>query len=564
MTTEEREREIWRVEKALPRQPHDREGALRICEERGLLGGEVIVYKADYYYNGVTEMREQAVRCRCSACGDEWFASKLAGGCCRCGSLGVGFLNGAEQIGHGDDLLCPTCGAQVKAVHVSYFGAAARYTVSNAFFLTVENVGGHLAVLEWWAERTTDKLAAIRTDVYRHEATVVIGGKCERFVGHQRLIGGRETWYTRWEHRQKYFDNSASCRASALIPFPADVVTGTDAEKSGLEDYCKDAEPEDKLFPACYLQTWCMFPRVENLARTGYARYISGLIASCMVQMYPWATAYVRYAPKATGNRVRWKERRPNEMLRLSKDEYRALAGEEFAVVAYFAELKAQYGLSLSPELVGQVREIGPSKLHVLTKDTTHYGLYISPVRIIHYVYKQISRYGDFSPGDLRDHWRILYEFYGRLPEELIFPARFEQAHATFSAQLAGKQNAEQDAGIRLQLERLRWMTWRDDEAGMMIRPAESTAELVFEGKKLHHCVGTYAKSVARGESAIFFIRRTDAPDVPFFTLEYKDGKVAQNRGDHNRDRTPEVKGFEAAWLAHLRELRRQSERRTA
>ena len=48
MTKEEREREIWRVVALLPQQPDDPKAVIRLMEERELLEGHVIVYKADF------------------------------------------------------------------------------------------------------------------------------------------------------------------------------------------------------------------------------------------------------------------------------------------------------------------------------------------------------------------------------------------------------------------------------------------------------------------------------------------------------------------------------------
>ena len=90
---------------------------------------------------------------------------------------------------------------------------------------------------------------------------------------------------------------------------------------------------------------------------------------------------------------------------------------------------------------------------------------------------------------------------------------------------------------------------------GLLIRPCQTEAELIREGKDLHHCVATYAKRHAEGKTAILFIRQVTEPDQPFFTLEFdeKAKKVRQNRGLRNCDRTPEVKAFEKAWLSFVR-----------
>ena len=67
--------------------------------------------------------------------------------------------------------------------------------------------------------------------------------------------------------------------------------------------------------------------------------------------------------------------------------------------------------------------------------------------------------------------------------------------------------------------------------------------ELKKEGEALHHCVGTYMERVRKGETMIFFIRRKEEPEKPYYTLEWH-GKVVQCRGSHNCDMTPEVKAF--------------------
>ncbi len=56
------------------------------------------------------------------------------------------------------------------------------------------------------------------------------------------------------------------------------------------------------------------------------------------------------------------------------------------------------------------------------------------------------------------------------------------------------------------------------------------------------------------GGNCIFFIRRADAPDVPFYTLQLDThtGEVIQNRGEKNCARTAAVQAFENAWLREV------------
>ena len=77
----------------------------------------------------------------------------------------------------------------------------------------------------------------------------------------------------------------------------------------------------------------------------------------------------------------------------------------------------------------------------------------------------------------------------------------------------------------------------------ILIVPANSAA-IKEEGEALHHCVGTYIERVAKGETAIFFIRRESEPDKPYYTLEWRDNKVTQCRGMNNCSVTDKVKAF--------------------
>lgn len=59
------------------------------------------------------------------------------------------------------------------------------------------------------------------------------------------------------------------------------------------------------------------------------------------------------------------------------------------------------------------------------------------------------------------------------------------------------------------------------------------------------------------------FIRRSDAPDEPYYTLELDEGHltVRQNRGLRNCARTKEVRDFEAAWLEWAGQKRQKMEK---
>ena len=88
------------------------------------------------------------------------------------------------------------------------------------------------------------------------------------------------------------------------------------------------------------------------------------------------------------------------------------------------------------------------------------------------------------------------------------------------------------------------------------------TVELVREGERMHHCVGTYAERYAKGRTNIVFLRHKEHLDAPMLTAEIlNDGKMNQCYG-FNDDRPlyasdewkrPEKETYDAVYDAAVR-----------
>jgi hypothetical protein len=81
----------------------------------------------------------------------------------------------------------------------------------------------------------------------------------------------------------------------------------------------------------------------------------------------------------------------------------------------------------------------------------------------------------------------------------------------------------------------------------------KKTSDLVEEGFALSHCVGSYASFVSKGISKIFFVRRLDAVNTPYVTVELdKHNNLIQARGILNSAPKPEVMKFIKDWVSKL------------
>ena len=73
-----------------------------------------------------------------------------------------------------------------------------------------------------------------------------------------------------------------------------------------------------------------------------------------------------------------------------------------------------------------------------------------------------------------------------------------------------------------------------ENDGTHMITMPKCSSDLVEEGSYLHHCVGGYVNSVANGNTAIYFLRQSSAPDTPWLTVEVANKQCRQIHGSCN------------------------------
>lgn len=136
-----------------------------------------------------------------------------------------------------------------------------------------------------------------------------------------------------------------------------------------------------------------------------------------------------------------------------------------------------------------------------------------------------------------------------------LYPRDLAAAHDDAQARL----KAEEDAAMRRAFVSAMsgvpdGLRYRRD--GFLVVVPSVPDEVVAEGRALRTCVGSYVGRVADGQCLILFVRAADAPDVPLCTMEVRDGRVVQLRGQGNSDPPPDVRafvdGYERRVLARL------------
>jgi hypothetical protein len=128
----------------------------------------------------------------------------------------------------------------------------------------------------------------------------------------------------------------------------------------------------------------------------------------------------------------------------------------------------------------------------------------------------------------------------------ILYPKNLFKAHQETSKRFKSDGNKLMDKKIEARLEELKYYCFECQ--GLFIRPAESTKELIYEGKALGICVGNYANKYmtrySKGKIILLLIRKISEPEVPFYTMELKKGEIIQTQGKHHCLPTKEVSDF--------------------
>lgn len=523
-------------------------------EQKDIDWPEYLIYKAGNTREPITGLSQPTAEAVCSACGARMTLERAYNVRCSSGSasFGVAWMaaeGGFAAYGSGQEAACPECGKKVTVLHTSAAKNLRRYV----WPMSLERVGNDLVCYMWRAERGVHPDGSSWISAVPWEA-VVFGEKsagcykhwCSGVFGH---CFPDDRWTGLSQMKDRFFDIELLWCPEGI----EQVTKGTWLENSKLELYMNIKG--EYLFPIVWLRLYQRRHKAETLMTCGAAKLVAGIIAEEKVgggYSASWTTRLDCLRD------LDWKKTKPAEILRLTKQE-----------LPYFKNLEKKEGVHRL-RVIQEARkkgytirpgdEAGKELSRDQQLDLLENG--IMPSFVTRYLSRQKRRYKrDLSFYDLTDTWRMARELGIALDSrEGRFPQNLRGKHDEYVARIneikteKQRREAEARAGkFTERFERMSRYAWEHD--GILIRPAASEQELRKEGSALHHCVATYAKRHAAGELTIFFIRRVEEPDKPWFTLNFNEKflSVTENRGLHNCVRTPEIEAFEAAWLAWVR-----------
>ena len=258
-----------------------------------------------------------------------------------------------------------------------------------------------------------------------------------------------------------------------------------------------------------------------------------------------------------TYSAINWRGKKPESIFRLNKQNMRELKGCGRTISPLQLRLfQLTRGESSPPsfnelvELSGQISSYANELLELAV-------ICGSVKKAIQYIKRQfvrktvVRRYQKIIDALItwKDYVSDCKKLHLDLSDEaILFPIDLHAAHRRTLALVDVQDNAELNEKISKRLKSLGKLSFEAN--GFLIRPATSVAELIYEGKTQHICIGTYAERYAKGETDLFLIRRLNALDDPFYAMEIKNGKIVQTQTKDHVGPTPEVRTFIEAFTS--------------
>lgn len=356
----------------------------------------------------------------------------------------------------------------------------------------------------------------------------------------------------RWEyHYYSYYDFKGAVYKRTLPSLGK-----AELKKTGLIEYIKQTEFVD---PNKYLQAWKQYPQFEQFTKAGLSRMVSeemherrGIIKECKV---------VSDLAKALGiDKARMKRMRENNggtrFLKWLQREKRINTILPDEVIRYFER-----------------ERIEPDDLGLMLKK-------MSERKICNYLKKQSTLCGRKAKeliGTWEDYICIANRMKIDTDLEINYkPKNLKKAHDMVVDMCGGAdiarragEIAEKFPGIdRINAEIKEKYEYAEDKYCVIV--PEKIEDIIIEGKTLGHCLHSsdrYFDRIKRRETYIVFLRKTEEPDKPYYTLEIEpDGTARQKRtvGDNQNKDLEEAKDFIRRWQQEVQKRMSEEDKKLA
>lgn len=437
---------------------------------------------------------------------------------------------------------CPNCGARVICVLEDGCAFAANY-IENIVAVQKGTDGETVFFRQWLLHRDNSARWEHIEDFLQETVRYVIRGN--KTAKWQKQ--GKESYYMRTERYEldewtRWQDNRIYDGSYFFYPTGIEeALSGTAMQYADLEGYLEERGHNKN--PIYFLEYHARYPVIEFLWKAGYRNIVHNRIFGM---------------DRENRNAILWERKKLKECFKFPLRILKLMPPEEWSLndIQRVNDLWEKYGGKVTDT---EIRLVLQSKVDIQlwSRATT----YANAGRILKYIKNQTDKRKEKNPDKrsisqndtaqaYRDYLQECEQLHLDLHDkEILFPKDLTAAHNRTMEQVKFEKNKADQEKFQKAVEKLEKFAWGEGE--FFIRPAREQMELTAEGKALHHCVGGYIRDMAEEKTAIFFLRKANEPDKPFYTLELQKKRVIQCRTEHNAsyDRNPDVKNFVDMWM---------------
>lgn len=437
---------------------------------------------------------------------------------------------------------CPNCGARVICVLEDGCAFAANY-IENIVAVQKGTDGETVFFRQWLLHRDNSARWEHIEDFLQETVRYAIRGN--KTAKWQKQ--GKESYYMRTERYEldewtRWQDNRIYDGSYFFYPTGIEeALSGTAMQYADLEGYLEERGHNKN--PIYFLEYHARYPVIEFLWKAGYRNIVHNRIFGM---------------DRENRNAILWERKKLKECFKFPLRILKLMPPEEWSLndIQRVNDLWEKYGGKVTDT---EIRLVLQSKVDIQlwSRATT----YANAGRILKYIKNQTDKRKEKNPDKrsisqndtaqaYRDYLQECEQLHLDLHDkEILFPKDLTAAHNRTMEQVKFEKNKADQEKFQKAVEKLEKFAWGEGE--FFIRPAREQMELTAEGKALHHCVGGYIRDMAEEKTAIFFLRKANEPDKPFYTLELQKKRVIQCRTEHNAsyDRNPDVKNFVDMWM---------------
>lgn len=468
-----------------------------------------------------------------------------------------------EKPRHAKEGICPRCRRKVTYKSIGRLGY--QFMTDMHCVYLIQAIPDGFMVREFWAERryTRENYRTPEVLCMEHWRTIYDSQLNYRYYYWGDYKGRAVRWIAgapscSWMGRNSIYCNHGN-QPGRVYGKTLPHLARYQMKQCGFVEWAR--QNQMVLYPDGYLMSVQKYPKIEQLCKAGLYR----LTKECLGGNNVFPT--LLKDPNASGL-TRALGVDSQELGRLRRKN----GGSRFLC---WLQHEKQSGKPLPDELIDWYCEqkLEPNDIQFVVDR-------MNPVQIHNYLMRQ-SAVMDDSVRSVLNTWKDYLSMAEQLgldtSDAIIYRVnRLQQRHDELVVRLQREDMEEQAAEILkefLNVDRicqsLREKFEYANETYAVVAPG-GVLDIIVEGSMLHHCVGSskrYWDRIERNEAYILFLRRKEAPDVPYYTLEVEpDGTVRQKRTKFDRQEADiqEVSAFLVEWQKVVSERLTKRDRRLA